>query len=128
MQAVQQNQRVIYTTPIKALSNQKFRDLGASLAAEGGTIGLMTGDVTVNPEATCLVMTTEILRSMLYRGADELREVSWVVFDEVCSRATIAWHHQDLPTNQEYLEIFAHLLPPKGVPRSNKTPTPIGQP
>jgi len=46
-------------------------------------MGLMTGDVTVNPEATCLVMTTEILRSMLYRGADELREVSWVVFDEV---------------------------------------------
>ena len=85
--AQQANQRVIYTTPIKALSNQKFRDLGESIALDmpdaSMSMGLMTGDCTVNPEATCLVMTTEILRSMLYRGADEIREVSWVVFDEV---------------------------------------------
>ena len=81
--AMQANQRVIYTTPIKALSNQKFRDLGEAFEGVAASIGLMTGDVTVNPDATCLVMTTEILRSMLYRGADEMREVAWVVFDEV---------------------------------------------
>jgi len=81
--AMRANQRVIYTTPIKALSNQKFRDLGEAFEGSAASIGLMTGDVTVNPDATCLVMTTEILRSMLYRGSDEMREVSWVVFDEV---------------------------------------------
>ena len=43
----------------------------------------MTGDITINPSATCLVMTTEILRSMLYRGSEMMREVSWVVYDEV---------------------------------------------
>lgn len=46
-------------------------------------MGLMTGDVTINPSAECLVMTTEILRSMLYRGSEVMREVSWVIFDEV---------------------------------------------
>jgi hypothetical protein len=57
--------RVVYTSPLKALSNQKYREL----AQEFGDVGLMTGDVTINPHATCLVMTTEILRSMLYRGS-----------------------------------------------------------
>lgn len=71
--------RVIYTSPLKALSNQKYREL----AEEFGDVGLMTGDVTLNPTAACVVMTTEILRSMLYRGGEVLREVAWVVFDEV---------------------------------------------
>ena len=43
----------------------------------------MTGDVTINPSASCIVMTTEILRSMLYRGASEVREIAWVIYDEV---------------------------------------------
>lgn len=43
----------------------------------------MTGDVTINPSAGCLVMTTEILRSMMYRGSEVMREVAWVVFDEI---------------------------------------------
>ncbi|KXN88677.1 ATP-dependent RNA helicase mtr4 [Leucoagaricus sp. SymC.cos] len=72
-------QRVIYTSPIKALSNQKYREM----LAEFGDVGLMTGDVTINPSATCLVMTTEILRSMLYRGSEIMREVAWVIFDEI---------------------------------------------
>ncbi|CAM9227349.1 unnamed protein product [Ascophyllum nodosum] len=72
-------QRVIYTSPIKALSNQKFRDL----QEEFGDVGLMTGDITINPSATCLIMTTEILRSMLYRGSEVMREVAWVIFDEI---------------------------------------------
>ncbi|TVY14133.1 ATP-dependent RNA helicase mtr4 [Lachnellula arida] len=78
-QCLKNNQRVIYTSPIKALSNQKFREF----TQEFGDVGLMTGDVTINPTATCLVMTTEILRSMLYRGSEIMREVAWVVFDEV---------------------------------------------
>jgi ATP-dependent RNA helicase DOB1 len=78
-QSLKNNQRVIYTSPIKALSNQKYREF----AAEFGDVGLMTGDVTINPTATCLVMTTEILRSMLYRGSEIMREVGWVIFDEI---------------------------------------------
>lgn len=78
-QCLKRNQRVIYTSPIKALSNQKFRDF----QAEFGDVGLMTGDVTINPTASCLVMTTEILRSMLYRGSEIMREVAWVIFDEI---------------------------------------------
>ncbi|KAI9203157.1 rRNA-processing arch domain-containing protein [Polychytrium aggregatum] len=78
-QSLLQKQRVIYTSPIKALSNQKYREL----LAEFGDVGLMTGDVTINPQASCLVMTTEILRSMLYRGSEVMREVAWVIFDEV---------------------------------------------
>lgn len=78
-QSLKNNQRVIYTSPIKALSNQKYREF----AEEFGDVGLMTGDVTINPTATCLVMTTEILRSMLYRGSEIMREVQWVIFDEI---------------------------------------------
>lgn len=78
-QCLKKNQRVIYTSPIKALSNQKYRDFDAIF----GDVGLMTGDITINPTASCLVMTTEILRSMLYRGSEIMREVAWVVFDEV---------------------------------------------
>jgi ATP-dependent RNA helicase DOB1 len=78
-QCLKRKQRVIYTSPIKALSNQKYRDFEQIF----GDVGLMTGDVTINPTASCLVMTTEILRSMLYRGSEVMREVAWVVFDEV---------------------------------------------
>lgn len=77
--ALRDKQRVIYTSPIKALSNQKYRELQEIF----GDVGLMTGDVTINQNASCLVMTTEILRSMLYRGSEVMREVSWVVFDEI---------------------------------------------
>ena len=46
-------------------------------------VGLLTGDVSIKPESPCLIMTTEILRSMLYKGADIIRDIEWVVFDEV---------------------------------------------
>ncbi|SCV73573.1 BQ2448_7499 [Microbotryum intermedium] len=78
-QCLKAGQRVVYTSPIKALSNQKYREM----LAEFGDVGLMTGDVTINPTASCLVMTTEILRSMLYRGSEIMREVAWVIFDEI---------------------------------------------
>jgi len=77
--SLKQKQRVIYTSPIKALSNQKYRDM----QAEFNDVGLMTGDMTINPTATCLIMTTEILRNMLYRGSEVMREVAWVIYDEV---------------------------------------------
>ena len=69
--AFRDKQRVLYTSPLKALSNQKFRDL----SEEFGDVGLMTGDVSINPDATCIVMTTEIMRSMIYRGSEIMREV-----------------------------------------------------
>ncbi|KAH7674653.1 RNA helicase protein [Dioscorea alata] len=72
-------QRVIYTSPLKALSNQKYREL----SQEFSDVGLMTGDVTLSPNASCLVMTTEILRGMLYRGSEVIKEVAWVIFDEI---------------------------------------------
>ena len=71
--------KAIYTSPIKALSNQKFRDF----RNEFDDVGILTGDVQIAPEASCLIMTTEILRSMLYRGADLIRDVEFVIFDEV---------------------------------------------
>lgn len=46
-------------------------------------MGLLTGDVSIKPESACLIMTTEILRSMLYKGADIIRDIEWVIFDEV---------------------------------------------
>ncbi|GAV52545.1 hypothetical protein ZYGR_0AG05360 [Zygosaccharomyces rouxii] len=73
--------KTIYTSPIKALSNQKFRDFRETFEDVG--VGLITGDVQINPDAGCLIMTTEILRSMLYRGADLIRDVEFVIFDEV---------------------------------------------
>ncbi|XP_057765888.1 DExH-box ATP-dependent RNA helicase DExH10-like [Salvia miltiorrhiza] len=77
--AFKEKQRVIYTSPLKALSNQKYREL----SQEFSDVGLMTGDVTLSPNASCLVMTTEILRGMLYRGSEVLKEVAWVIFDEI---------------------------------------------
>ncbi|KAJ9167383.1 hypothetical protein P3X46_022041 [Hevea brasiliensis] len=77
--AFRDKQRVIYTSPLKALSNQKYRELHQ----EFQDVGLMTGDVTLSPNASCLVMTTEILRGMLFRGSEILKEVAWVIFDEI---------------------------------------------
>ncbi|BEJ13916.1 hypothetical protein CspHIS471_0310900 [Cutaneotrichosporon sp. HIS471] len=73
--------RAIYTSPIKALSNQKFRDFKTTF--DPSTVGILTGDVQINSEGSCLIMTTEILRSMLYKGADLIRDVEFVIFDEV---------------------------------------------
>ena len=77
--AKRDHQRVIYTSPIKALSNQKYRDLKEVFE----DVGLMTGDVTRNENASCIVMTTEILRNMLFKGSEITKEIAWVIFDEV---------------------------------------------
>ena len=70
-----------YTTPIKALSNQKYHDLCASYGEEN--VGLLTGDVTLNPDAPIVVMTTEVLRNMIYADSDRLASLTHVVMDEV---------------------------------------------
>jgi len=73
--------KVFYTTPMKALSNQKFSELVETYGAE--RVGLLTGDTSINPRAQVVIMTTEVLRNMLYKGHELVREVQWVVFDEV---------------------------------------------
>ncbi|CAD7060061.1 unnamed protein product, partial [Tilletia caries] len=83
--ALSERQRVVYTSPIKALSNQKYRELQADFK----DVGLMTGDVTIkilgylliHPDLALALL--QILRSMLYRGSEIMREVAWVIFDEI---------------------------------------------
>ncbi len=78
--AFRRNARVLYTTPIKALSNQKFRDLRAIY---GDEVGLLTGDVSENRDARVIVMTTEVLRNMLLQTPWDLDDVDCVIFDEI---------------------------------------------
>ncbi|MGV9314488.1 DEAD/DEAH box helicase [Streptomyces sp. NPDC003691] len=79
--ALQQGRKCFYTTPIKALSNQKYTDLVKRYGAD--KVGLLTGDNSVNSEAPVVVMTTEVLRNMLYAGSQSLRGLGYVVMDEV---------------------------------------------
>jgi ATP-dependent RNA helicase HelY len=79
--ALAAGQKCFYTTPIKALSNQKYNDLVARYGAE--TVGLLTGDNAVNGDAPIVVMTTEVLRNMLYVGSASLAGLGYVVMDEV---------------------------------------------
>src|SRR3954453_18202969 len=79
--ALQQGRKCFYTTPIKALSNQKFNDLVKRYGAD--KVGLLTGDNSINGEAPVVVMTTEVLRNMLYAGSRTLTGLGFVVMDEV---------------------------------------------
>lgn len=79
--ALRDGQKAFYTTPIKALSNQKYRDYVAAHGAD--RVGLLTGDVSINGDAPIVVMTTEVLRNMLYSASPTLRGLSYVVLDEV---------------------------------------------
>ncbi|MEV3936132.1 DEAD/DEAH box helicase [Glycomyces sp. NPDC049804] len=79
--ALAEGAKCFYTTPIKALSNQKFNDLVAAHGAEN--VGLLTGDTVVNGEAPIVVMTTEVLRNMIYAGSSTLHGLRYVVMDEV---------------------------------------------
>lgn len=80
-QALGQGRRVVYTSPIKALSNQKFRDFRAGYGEDA--VGLMTGDLTLQPHAALLIMTTEIFRNTIFEAPDRLEGFDFVVFDEV---------------------------------------------
>jgi ATP-dependent RNA helicase HelY len=79
--ALAQGRKCFYTTPIKALSNQKYNDLVDKHGA--AKVGLLTGDNAINGEAPVVVMTTEVLRNMLYSGSTSLRDLGYVVMDEV---------------------------------------------
>ena len=77
----QPSAKVFYTAPMKALSNQKFQELTAEYGADA--VGLLTGDTNVNSQARIVVMTTEVLRNMLYADSDLLTNLAFVVMDEV---------------------------------------------
>ncbi|KAH8268626.1 hypothetical protein KR026_010540 [Drosophila bipectinata] len=91
--------RTIYTSPIKALSNQKYRDFKKTFK----DVGLITGDLQIEPTASCLIMTTEILRSMLYCGSEITRDLEYVIFDEV--------HYINNPERGHVWEEVIILLP-----------------
>ena len=99
--ALKSGGKTFYTTPIKALSNQKYGDF---LAVHGaGNVGLLTGDNSVNGAAPVVVMTTEVLRNMIYEGSPTLAELRYVVLDEV--------HYlQDRYRGAVWEEILIHLL------------------
>lgn len=79
-QSLKKGKRAIYTAPVKALSNQKYRDFKE---LDPDMVGIMTGDVTLNPGAPLLVMTTEILRNAIFENPDQLADIDTVVFDEI---------------------------------------------
>jgi ATP-dependent RNA helicase HelY len=79
--ALETNRKCFYTTPIKALSNQKYNDLVRRYNTD--TVGLLTGDNAINGDAPVVVMTTEVLRNMLYAGSPALKDLGYVVLDEV---------------------------------------------
>ena len=78
--ALGRGERVIYTAPIKALSNQKFRDFRSRF---GDQVGIMTGDVTINGDAPALIMTTEIFRNALFEESGRFDDARFLIFDEV---------------------------------------------
>ena len=79
-QCLRLNQGVIYTAPIKALSNQKYRDFQGRYPDK---IGILTGDVSINAEAPVLIMTTEIFRNRVLENPQGLKKYAWIIFDEV---------------------------------------------
>ena len=79
--AVEHGMKCFYTTPIKALSNQKYAEFVETYGSQN--VGLLTGDISINGEASIVVMTTEVLRNMIYAGSNTLDELEYVVLDEV---------------------------------------------
>ncbi len=114
--ALENNKRIFYTTPLKALSNQKYHDFSVQYGQEN--VGLLTGDTTINRDARIVVMTTEVFRNMLYGTtfgslADNLNDVKYVVLDEVHymndeSRGTV-WEESIIycPTNIQIIALSA---------------------
>ena len=71
--------KIIYTSPIKTLSNRKYYDF----AQQYDSVGILTGDIKQNPDADIIIMTTEILRNMLFRSNEMIEDVKFIIFDEV---------------------------------------------
>lgn len=78
---LKKGKKIIYTAPIKALSNQKFKDFSEDYGKEN--VGLMTGDIVKNPTAPLIIMTTEIYRNMCMTDDEMIQDVSYVIFDEI---------------------------------------------
>lgn len=78
--ALERDEGAIYTSPIKALSNQKYRDF---VGKYGDKVGIITGDVSINPYAPLLIMTTEIYRNNLFDNSKRLEKARWIIFDEI---------------------------------------------
>jgi len=98
--ALSAGKRAVYTTPIKALSNQKFSEFRARYGEDG--VGLLTGDNSINGGGSVVVMTTEVLRNMMYAGSPDLADLGVVVLDEV--------HYlQDRARGAVWEEIIIHL-------------------
>ncbi|MBU1007101.1 MAG: DEAD/DEAH box helicase, partial [Candidatus Omnitrophica bacterium] len=139
---LEKNEKVIYTAPIKALSNQKFRDFQEVYP---GRIGILTGDVSINPHAPVLIMTTEIFRNKVLEEGSNVKDYSWIIFDEVhylddYERGTV-WEESliFLPAHMKMLALSAtipnideiaswlqsvHKLPLKVV-KESKRPVPL---
>jgi len=100
--ALHQGRKAFYTTPIKALSNQKYNDLVRRHGPE--RVGLLTGDTSINSHAPVVVMTTEVLRNMLYAGSTALENLGYVVMDEVHYLA-------DRFRGPVWEEVILHLAP-----------------
>ena len=100
--AYQAGEQVIYTAPIKALSNQKFKEFKALLGEEH--VGILTGDVVRNPEGAVLIMTTEIFRNLIHTDPGRLRFARYVIFDEI--------HYIDDPVRGSVWEESLIFLPP----------------
>jgi ATP-dependent RNA helicase HelY len=110
--ALSEGKRTFYTAPIKALSNQKYRDLVGRYGESG--VGLLTGDNTINGEAPVVVMTTEVLRNMIYADSDALDGLGVVILDEV--------HYlQDRYRGSVWEEVIIHL--PTGIQLVNLSAT-----
>ena len=77
---IESGERIIYTAPIKALSNQKYRDFSSEY---GDKVGIVTGDVVIDADAPTLIMTTEIFRNTIFDDIDRLKDVRYVIFDEI---------------------------------------------
>ncbi|MCL1917312.1 MAG: DEAD/DEAH box helicase [Peptococcaceae bacterium] len=79
--ALRDGAKIIYTAPIKALSNQKYRDFSQRFGPDA--VGIMTGDVVINPRASLLIMTTEVFRNQVITGDPALADIYYVIFDEI---------------------------------------------
>ncbi|HZU96052.1 MAG TPA: DEAD/DEAH box helicase [Planctomycetota bacterium] len=100
--ALKEGRRVVYTAPIKALSNQKFRDFSATYP---GDVGITTGDVSINPQAPAVIMTTEIFRNTIFDAPERLKDVACVIFDEI--------HYMDDPERGTVWEESLIFAPPE---------------
>lgn len=102
-ESIKQGKRAVYTAPIKALSNQKYRDFRRRFGDE--VVGIQTGDVTINPEARLLIMTTEIFRNLILEDSPRLVDIYYVIFDEI--------HYLDDPDRGTVWEESIILAPPE---------------